>query len=62
MLDMRIASGRAMFTIRALAYTSNCKMVMGSIPFPTKSSKYTQMNCISKMNIAIRKVMMKGPM
>jgi hypothetical protein len=62
MLDISIARGRAIFTMRALAYTSNCKMVNVSIPFPTKSSKYTQMNCISKMNIAIKNVIMKGPM
>jgi len=37
-------------------------MVNGSIPFPTRSSKYTQMNCISKMNIAIKNVMINGPM
>jgi hypothetical protein len=62
MLDIRMANGSAILTIRALAYTRSCRIVIGSIPFPTRSSKYTQINCISKMNIAIKNVIMKGPM
>ena len=62
MLDIRIASGSAIFTMRALAKRRSLIITQMLNPFPTSSSKYTQINCISKMNMATMKVTRNGPM
>ena len=62
MLDIRMASGNAIFTMRALAKMSSLKITHTPNPLPTNSSRYNQMVCISKMNIATINVTMNGPM
>ena len=61
MMDaIRIAIGRAKGTKRAAAYKISCKMMFISNPFPTRSSTYFHKNCMSNINIAIKKVATKG--
>jgi hypothetical protein len=62
MLDIKMARGRAIFTIRALAKSRSLTITQMLNPLPTSSSKYTQINCISKMNMATIKVTRNGPM
>ena len=62
MEESNSAMGNAKGITLAATYKISCRMVNISSPFPTKSSMYSQKNCMIKMNIAMRKVARKGPM
>jgi hypothetical protein len=59
--ESRIAKGRAIGTSVEEAYISNCNTTYHSKPLPTRSSMYLKRNCINKINNAIKKVSIKGP-
>jgi hypothetical protein len=58
---IRMAKGRAMLTNLAEANSNSLKITHPPSPLPNSSSRYTHMNCISKMNIATKKVTTNGP-
>jgi len=59
--ESKIASGNAIGTRRADAYTTNSKITVHSSPFPARSSMYFHKNCINKIKREIKKVRTRGP-
>ena len=56
-----IAKGRARGTTDAVAYIKNSDKTLNSIPFPTKSFTCIHINCINRINIAIKNVAKNNP-
>ena len=59
--ESRIARGSASGIRTAPWYQINSRMIEAPNPFPTKSSIYSQKNCITSTSSVIKKVATKGP-
>jgi hypothetical protein len=59
--ESNIANGKAKGTAVADTYIISLSMVNVSKPLPTKSSIYSQKNCITNTNNDIKKVAKNGP-
>jgi hypothetical protein len=57
----RVDKGRAMGTNPAEAYSRSSAITSALKPFPTRSSMYFHRNCISRINMTMKKVRSKGP-
>ena len=55
------AKGRAVVKVLTETSPTNCKMVNKSNPLPTKSSMYSQKNCIVSTKVEIVSAARKGP-
>jgi hypothetical protein len=60
--ENRTARGRANGIKVADTKKRSLNKIQTSKPFPMRSSMYTHKNCMIKKNIAIEKVIKKGPM